>query len=163
MEMKKLGKKGGNPFRSIILEYHIEFRHMQIGMFLFPFAGICVFIYFRYCIPWKAKEEWAFQVQAYANRYVSFSFDWHLSYHLFRYCIPWNAKEEWAFQVRHPWSLEQQSETLISLSFWISLFKVQEVLYTIKYMCAGNSWQHIGNNNINYLGFPLLFLRFWII
>ena len=44
---------------SIVLEDPIEFRHMQIGTFLFPLTGICLIICFRYCISRKAKENWA--------------------------------------------------------------------------------------------------------
>ena len=36
---------------SIVLEDPIEFRYMQIGMFLFTLACICLIICFRYCIP----------------------------------------------------------------------------------------------------------------
>ena len=35
---------------SIVLEDPIEFRHMQIGTFLFPLVCICLIICFRYCI-----------------------------------------------------------------------------------------------------------------
>ena len=36
---------------SIVLEDPIEFRHMQIGTFLFLLVCICLIICFRYCIP----------------------------------------------------------------------------------------------------------------
>ena len=44
---------------SIVLEDPIEFRHMQIGTFLFLLVCICLIICFRYCISRKAKEDWA--------------------------------------------------------------------------------------------------------